>query len=161
MSYPPVETSRLWKQIRDYLDADATMIDLLYGSGHVYVEADDYALPEGEEGAPWVRVVIAPAGPLWPHDEAPGLLTRRSFIVRAECNKFDGPGYDHQLALEGVQSRIKLLLDGYVPDPIVGVATRVAFPIYYYRVIEPRILWDEMRRLYFLTTEYRTELTSA
>lgn len=161
MTYPPIVTSHIWRQLKERLEADATLVDLLYGAGHIYTETEDYSLPEAGEGVPWMRVVIAPAGSLWPQDETIGSIVRRSFIVRTECAKFDGPGYDHQLALEAVQGRIQLLLAGYVPPTLPGIATRVAFPIYHHRVIEPRILWDDMRRLYFLTSEYRTELTSS
>lgn len=158
---PPVTTSHLWPLIKAQIADDATIQDLLYGTGHVYTEAEDYSLPEGNEGEPWIRIVIAPAASLWSFFDTPGLLTPCAFIVRAECTKFDGPGYDHQLALEAVLARVQVLLDQFVPEPVVGISTRVAFPIYHHRVLEPRILWDEGRRLYFLTSEYRMELTSS
>lgn len=160
MTFPPIVTSHIWTQLKTLLAGDAVMEDLLYGPGHIYTETEDYAEPEGEEGVPWIRVVIAPAGSLWPMLDAPGMFVPRSFIVKTECNKFDGPGFDHQLALEAVQARIHTLLSGYVPPTLPGIATRVAFPIFHHRVIEPRILWDEIRRVYFLTSEYRTELTA-
>jgi len=162
MSFRPmISTTGLWQQLKARLLADATLQTLLYGIGHVYVETDDYGSPERAEGLPWARIVIAPATGLWDSPDAPGLLHHQAFIVRAECNKFSGAGYDPQLALEGLHQQVLALLDNHTPDPLPGVATRVAFPIFLQRMIEPRLLWDDARQLYFMTAEYRCEVTTS
>lgn len=153
-----IQLTPLWDQIKQRLINDPVVQDLLYGPGHVYLEAEDYSRPERDEGVPWMRLVVAPAMSLWPEDGAPGPTQQVAFIVRAECNRFDQIGYDHQLALEAVQQAVQNCLQHYVPPPVAGCNTWVVFPLFMQRMIEPRLLWDDLRQVFFLTSEYRCEV---
>lgn len=158
MTLPLPTFTELWGLVKARLIADSVLTDLLYGNGHIYKEGDDYGSPDGDESAPWGRLVIAPATSLWPQGDAPGMLKPVAFMVRAECNDFKAPNYDSQVALEGLQAEVQRLLDGWAPDPATMGVTKVAFPVYLQRIIEPRMMWDEVRKLHFMTVEYRCEV---
>ena len=161
MTYKLPTTTELWNVIKARLLADPVIQKLLYGPGHIFKEGEDYGEPEGDESSPWSRLVIAPAMSLWPQADAPGMLNPIAFIVRAECNNFQAPNFDKQLALEGLHKQVQTLLDGWAPDPASMGTTKVAFPIFLQRIIEPRLMWDEQRKLNFMTVEYRTEVITA
>jgi hypothetical protein len=152
--------SHILAQLKARLLADATVLDLLYNRQAVYVEGEDYSKPEGPDAEPWTRLVIVPAQSLWPDDGAPGLVVPKAFVLRAECNNFTAPQFNPQLALEGLLAAAQLSLQGYVPPAVVGFDTKVVFPIYLQRVMEPRILWYDIAKVWFLSVEYRMEVSS-
>ncbi len=158
MLRPAPQMVGLWDQIKAKLADDPTLQDLLYGAGHVYLEGEDYSRPERDEGVPWGRLVVVPALSLWPQADAPGPFQPVAFLIRAEVNRFNASGYSFQRALEGLQLQAKALLDNWVPEPIPNVVTRVSFPIFLQRIMEPRPLWDDVRKLHFTSTEYRMEV---
>jgi hypothetical protein len=161
MTYAMPSFTQFWNLVKGRLTVDAMLLTLLYGPKHVYKEGEDYSQPEGPEGKPWCRLVIAPTMSLWPQADAPGMLKPVAFIVRAECNNFLDPNYDKQAALEGLHAQVKMLLDGWAPDPASMGTTKIAFPVFLQRIIEPRLMWDDQRKLNFMTAEYRCEVITS
>jgi hypothetical protein len=150
----------IWDQVKVRLHDDPTLQTRMYGPGHVYLEGESYEQPERSNALPWCRLVVAAAVSLWPEPEAPGPLVQVAFIVRAECNRFQVSGYDHQLALEGLHVRVNQLLSGWAPPPIDGKGTRIIIPIHVRRPIDPRPMWDEGRGVFFVTAEYHAEAST-
>lgn len=125
------------------------------GGSRVYRNTDDYEEPEGNESAPWGRVVIIPATTLWHPQDVPGETRKTAFVVRAEFNNYRALNYEATADLEAAQEEVYNLLEEWLPTSLNGVF--VAFNIYRQSAPQAMPFYDDLRGVWWSSAEYRFE----
>jgi hypothetical protein len=131
------------------------MTSILQG-GKVYLEGSDYSVLEGPEDKPWGRLVIVPSQNLWAPTPGVGPTVGVPFLTRAEFNPIANPEFNVQKSLDAIQDECYMQLYGY-KLPSMSYA-QTAMPVWQNRPPQPLPLWDEERRLYFTSAEWRFEI---
>lgn len=135
--------------------ATPRMAALLGGAGRIYTEATEPEEPEDNPDVAWGRVVVRLAGRLYAVAQEHG--TRRRLVrvlVRAEINR-PGAGFDPRRSLEAIHTEVFAQLEGWQPPAQNAV---VAFPLWRVGPVNDDALWDEERKLWLQTYEYRCVL---
>jgi hypothetical protein len=105
----------------------------------------------------WGRLVVMPSQSVWPTQYVPGHLYQVGFVLRAEQNRINDPGFEGGLAgLEKMHRVAQSLLDGWVPTGLVGVM--VVNPLAMWRQPEPMPQNDPDRSMVKMTADYRCEV---
>ena len=130
----------------------------MLGPGKVYLEGEDYTLPEGPDTRPWGRLVVVPAATLWPN-RSMGMAPTRGlpFIVRAELSNFKAPNWSPQVAIDAINEEIEQRLVGWHPTTFDRI--NVVIPIYLYAGAQSRPMWDDKRQVHWTSAHFRTEVS--
>lgn len=129
------------------------ILNILNG-GEVYRATDDFSQDERTDAQPWGRLIIIPSTTLWPSSDVSGGYRDFNFSIRAEMRVPDPTHNDPLQPLEGLQSRVFELLEGWLPTPAqVGVVLRQA--VTRYSPTEAMPDWDAERSMWLLTSEWR------
>ncbi len=153
-----VRVTDLWHDVvKPRLDS-ALMQTILGGAGRVYVEGDDYSEPEGAENQPWGRLVIVPATTLWEAVDDPSTVQPLAFLIRTEANNYTGSNYRVGVTLEAAQAEAYNRLNRWTPTGLRHAL--IAIPFYRWSRPQSLPLWDESRGLWFLSSQWRTQVTN-
>lgn len=145
----------LWLRVKERLSTPR-MLSLLQG-GKVYLEGENYSQPEvADETKVWGRLVLVPTSTLWPEDPGIGPMRRLGFLTRAEVHSNNDPAYFPQQTLDAIQDEVLVQLREYVvPKQKYIMGARA---IWQHRPPQPLPLWDDIRGLWFTSSEYRLEV---
>lgn len=149
-----VRLAPFWRQVQARLSTSAMLAELT--GGRVYRASEDYAAPEAPR-APWGRLVLVPVTTLWPTGELDSAVRGINWLVRAELMPPSAPAYDPALVLEKVQQLTSEQLQGWLPPPQDGVLVRLA--VYRARPPQPMPEWEPERALWWLSSEFRCEVS--
>lgn len=143
-----------WNTLKSRLSTQE-ILNILNG-GKVYKATDDFSHDEREDNQPWGRLVIVPATTLWPTSDVSAGYRGFNFLIRAEMRVPNSTANDPLQPLEGLQSRVYELLEGWMPTPAqVGVVLRQA--VTRYGPTEPMPDWDDERDMWLVRSEWRCE----
>lgn len=128
-------------------------------NARVYRATEDFSEDAGPSTARWGRQVIIPAETLWPGAEVDSWYRGAGWLVRSEMNDFTGAGYDPTIPLERLQQIAYEQLNGWAPTPGPTTDYMVTRPIWRQRPPQPMPEWDGDRELWWMSSEFRGELT--
>ena len=126
--------------------------------GKVYLGWEDYGTPEGDSQEPWGREIIKPGETMWPSREIDSAYRGVNFLVVTEMNAFLGQGYNPADDLERLQQIAYEQLQDYAPD-LSAFDLLVRRAIYRERGPQAMPEYDQDRELWWLSSEFRTEVT--
>lgn len=130
----------------------------ILNGGRVYRASEDYSREERTDGQPWGRDVLVPVETLWPgRDVEPG-WRGLNWLVRSEMRGVAASGYDVLVALERLQQSAYEQLQDWAPTA-AEVGAQLVRPIWRERGWQGMPEWDAERRLWWLSSEFRAELT--
>lgn len=149
-----VRLDPLWQAVRTRLNSGDVLGVLLGGKNWIVWE--DYSAPEGDLSKAWGRQIVKPVETMWPAAEVETSYRGVNFLVVSEMWWYR-TGYNPATALERLQQLDFMLLQGWAPTGLNGVLVRQA--LYRYRGPQQTPMWDEDRRIWWLSSEYRCEVT--
>lgn len=149
------ELGPLWELLRTRLNASTETMQILHG-GKNYLVWEDWSAPEADPGTHWGRQIIKPAETLWPSVETDSAYRGASWLLVSEMWWWRN-GYNPLLSLERLQQIAYSLWSRYTPGAAGG--TLVRMPIWRHRAPHPTPQWDEDRRIWWISSEWRTEVT--
>lgn len=128
----------------------------LHPLGRVYLAHEDYSRPVGATGARWGRLEVVPTTTLWPAAETEPGYRGLGWLVRSVANV--EAGSDPGTMLNRLQTIAWEQLNGWAPknQPKGYMAVR---PIWRQRGPQPMPEWDPDRKLWWLSSEFRAEIT--
>lgn len=147
-----------WEQLAAKLKASTRLMTILQG-GKVYLEGEDYSLPEGPENKLWGRLIITPATNPWLDKVGIGPTRSIRFLTRAEVH----PGtstlhVDVHKMLDGLQDECTVVLEGFVHPSMTYV--RAAQSLWMARPPQVSPLWDDDRGVWYSSAEWRAEVVA-
>jgi hypothetical protein len=150
-----LDLSLFWKAMVTRLSTAAAL--RLFNGGKVYRGTDDYSKEERTgDSQPWGREVILPIETLWPAVVTDPDRSGWGWLVRSEMKVPDGVTYDAAATLARLQQIVWDMLIGWTPTPAeVGVVLRG--PIWPQRPPQRMPEWDDGRRLWWVSSEWRAE----
>jgi hypothetical protein len=160
---PPLpQLAELWPAIVARLDTPQLRALLLTTGGPgtpsgVYLEGDDPP-PDGLNDTPWGRLAVVPVVRAYGMAAALGESRPVAFLVRAEFNNLDDPGYSVDVSLDAAHRLAYQRLQGWTPAAASGEPFRHLRPFTPVGLAEypqARALYDDPRALYFTSAQYR------
>lgn len=145
----------LWDLLRARLNGSAETMQILSG-GKNYLVWEDWSKPEGSLEKFWGRQVLKPSETLWPAVEVDPSYRGVGWLLVSEVWWYR-EGWNPLISLERLQQLAYSLWMGYSPPVTDGMLVRL--PIWRHRAPHPTPQWDEDRRMWWISSEWRTEVT--
>lgn len=149
-----VRLDEFWDAMKNRLNTDERITEVLYGPDRVFRATDAYEEPEGAENEPWGRIIILPVLPAWNPIFVPGESRKENFLIRTEFNDYQDEGYEVTFDLEAAQEAAYNLLEGWTP---ILTRTRVVFSVYRRSYGQPIPFRDQPTGMWWTSSEYRFE----
>lgn len=157
-----VSTEPFWMDLQTRLTTPETLEILqdgrpdLHPLGRVYRGTEDYSKAVGDANRKWGRQVIVPTATLWPSTETEPGWRGVGWLVRSEMNA--PPGTNPGLGLGRLQQIAFGVSVGWAPKNAARGYMTVR-PVWRERGPQSMPEWDVERELWWLSSEYRVEIT--